>query len=227
MTNSSRKEDLPDLAPLIHQAQLDPHIPKDKLNENIDAALRFGFSGFCTSLINLPSARKRLGSSNSTRLIAVIAFPFGAIPNHLKKAEAEWAASHGAEELDVVPNFSALKENQIEKFAEELESICSLGLPVRVILDVGHLPQPLLPLAIDASVDAGISGVQTGNGFGPAVTASHIYQMTKLVRGRCAIKAAGGIQTTCKALEVLEAGASILGTSKGPELMKALRRGKV
>ena len=43
------------------------------------------------------------------RLIAVIGFPFGTIPAELR-SEAEWAAANGADELDVVPDFSALAD---------------------------------------------------------------------------------------------------------------------
>ena len=39
---------------------------------------------------------------NTTKLIAIIAFPFGAIPQSFKQSEAEWAIANGAEELDIV-----------------------------------------------------------------------------------------------------------------------------
>ena len=52
----------------------------------------------------------KLGSPNKTKLIAVIAFPFGFIPNSHKQAEAEWAEEKVAEELDVVPNFFYLSQ---------------------------------------------------------------------------------------------------------------------
>ena len=64
-------------------------------------------------------------------LIAVIGFPFGAIPAELKRAEAEWAAGHGAQELDVVPIGQALANAEAGRFAEELASsatwVCRCG----------------------------------------------------------------------------------------------------
>lgn len=222
----SHQRELPDLALLIHQAVLDPHLDQDQLQQACDAARHFGFAGLCTTLNRLPAARERLGPCGATKLIAVIAFPFGAIPSSLKQAEAEWAAAHGAEELDAVPDFMALTEGKAEVFAEELAALCELGLPVNVILDMNRLSKDSLNLAVDAAIDAGAAGLQTGNGFGAPVVPADVRQLTSLARGRCAIKAAGGLQTLDQALELVEAGASKLGTSRGPELMHSLRHGQ-
>ena len=95
--------DLNELAQSIHQAALNPHLPVESFDEICSACLHYNFSGLCTNLIRLPAARLKLGFSNQTKLIAVIAFPFGAIPRSIKQLEAEWAIDNGAEELDVVP----------------------------------------------------------------------------------------------------------------------------
>ena len=158
------------------------------------------------------------------RLIAAIGFPFGALPQTLKQTEAEWAAAHGADELDVVPDFTALINGQSGAFAEELALICGLGLPVRVILDMARLPNELLPIAVEAAIDAGAAGVQTGNGFGPPASSEQIEALKPLCRGRCAIKAAGGIHRLEQVLALVQAGASLLGTSSAPQLLRQLRR---
>ena len=112
MQTLSSNIELPELAPLIHQAVLDPQTNEESLFQICDIAKHFNFSGLCTNLSLLSSARKRLGPKGSTKLISVIAFPFGAIPSTFKKAEAEWAAEHGAEELEVVPNFFLINQNK-------------------------------------------------------------------------------------------------------------------
>ncbi len=221
---SKNKLELSDLAPLIHQAALNPLLDQEKLYQICDSARGFNFSGLCTNLNQLPLARNRLGSSGPTKLIAPIAFPFGTIPSFLKKVEAEWAASEGADELDVVPNFSALSQKQAEVFGEELASICAVGLPVRVILNMSQLNPEELSLAIDAALDAGVSGIQNGNGFGPPVTTKDIHDLVELVHGRCSIKAVGGLKTLQHALEIVKAGATLIGTSSGIDLVQKLRR---
>ena len=218
----STKNDLTELSPHIHQAALDPHLTIEDLNEICDASRHYNFSGFCTNLARLSAARERLGSPNKTKLIAVIAFPFGFITSDQKLAEAEWAAEKGAEELDVVPNFLALTQGKADVFANEIANICQTGLPVRVILDIANLPKQNLSLAVEASIDAGVHGLQTGNGFGRGVIASDVSELSNLARGRCEIKAVGGIKTTNQASELLKAGAKKLGTTSGPQLIQSL-----
>ena len=216
------KDEVPEFAPLIHQAALDPHLPVESLHKICDASRHYNFSGFCTNLSRLSAARERLGKSNQTKLIAVIAFPFGFIPSHQKKAEAEWAAEQGAEELDVVPDFLALTEGATEQFSAELASICETGLPVRAILDMANLQKEQLSIAVEASIDAGIHGLQTGNGFGRSVVIEDVHELSGLARGRCEIKATGGIKTTTQAFQLIEAGATKLGTTVGTKLMQDL-----
>ena len=210
-----------DLPSFIHQAALDPHIDLDSLNQICDACIHFNFSGLCTTLNKISPAKRRLGRNKRTKLIAVIAFPFGAIPSEIKKREAEWAAEHGAEELDLVPNFLNLYEGAVEEFAEEISEITSIGLPSTVILDSMRLPKEKLSLAIDACIDAGAHGIQTGNGFGVATNnKTHIFELRSLIKNRCGLKAAGGIKSLSQALELINSGVSSIGTSYGIDITK-------
>ena len=87
MSANSLHNEFSDLAPLIHQAALNPHFDKEMLVKVCDASRQHGFAGLCTSLSLLPIVRERLGSKSTTKLVAVIAFPFGFIPNSNKLKE--------------------------------------------------------------------------------------------------------------------------------------------
>ena len=220
--------DLPDLAPLIDHALLDPHQGQEAVLRCCDEARHFGFAGVCLASRWLPVARERLGPSGGRgpRLISVVGFPFGAVPAAVKLAEAEWAAAAGADELDVVPDFSALADGDSRSFCNDLAPIVELGLPVKVILEVGRLEPAALELAVEASIDVGAALLKTGSGFGPAATVQQVQRLRELARGRAAIKASGGITTLEQALDLVEAGASRLGTSRGVALIQALRQGE-
>ena len=221
--------DLPDLAPLIDHALLDPHQGSEAVLRCCDEARHFGFAGVCLASRWLPLARERLGSGGSsrsgsgqpTRLISVVGFPFGAIPAEIKRAEAEWAAAAGADELDVVPDFGALADGDASRFCADLAPIVELGLPVKVILEVGRLTPSALELAVAAAIDVGVAFLKTGSGFGPAVTVTQVAELRQLARGRAAVKASGGISSLEQAFELVEAGASRLGTSRGVALIRA------
>jgi len=222
------KRDRPDLAPLIDHALLDPHQGHEAIARCCDEARHFGFAGVCVASRWVELAREKLplsgsGKGQSPKLIAVVGFPFGAIPQRIKQAEAEAALEAGADELDVVPDFGALADGNTTAVLDELAAICELDRPVKVILEAGRLDAEALALVVEISIDAGVLYLKSGSGFGPPVTVAQVQTLRDLARGRAAVKASGGIASLEHALDLVEAGASRLGTSRGVALMQALR----
>jgi deoxyribose-phosphate aldolase len=220
--------DLPDLAPLIDHALLDPLQGTEAIHRCCDEARHYGFAGVCVASRWVAEARRRLpieaqGRGTTPRLISVVGFPFGAVPSAVKRAEAEAAAEAGADELDVVPDFGALVDGNSTAVLDELAAICELGPAVKVILEAGRLDPEPLALLVEISIDAGARFLKSGSGFGPPVTVDQVRQLQELARGRAGVKASGGIAALEQALELVEAGASRLGTSRGVALMQALR----
>jgi deoxyribose-phosphate aldolase len=216
--------DLPDLAPLIDHALLDPHRGREAVLACCDEARHFGFAGVCVASRWVAVARERLPLGDRVRLVSVVGFPFGAVPSAIKRAEAEAAAAAGADELDVVPDFGALADGDSSSVLDDLAAITELGLPVKVIVEIGRLPPQALELLVEVSIDAGVRWLKSGSGFGPPVTPAQVGQLRQLARGRAAVKASGGITDLEQAMALVEAGATRLGTSRGVALMQALRR---
>jgi deoxyribose-phosphate aldolase len=214
---------LAELASHIDQALLDPFNGREDVHRTCQEALHFNFAGVCLFSRWIAPAREWLPIGGPVRLISVIGFPFGAVPTAIKRAEAEAAAAAGADELDVVPDFGALAERDGNGLLEDLAAVTDLGLPVKVILEVGRLDAAALELLVEVCVDAGARYLKTGSGFGPPVTPEQVERLRQLARGRAAVKASGGIATLSQAVELLEAGASRLGTSRGTALMEQLR----
>ena len=218
----------PDLAPLIDHAQLDPLAGREAINRCCDEARHFGFAGVCVASRWVAHARERLprnAGGVEPRLVAVIGFPFGAVQAVIKRAEAELAAEQGADELDVVPDFGALSDRDSSTLLADLAAVAEVGLPFKVILEAGKLTPEALELLVEVSIDAGAGFLKTGSGFGPAATAAQVSTLRDLARGRAAIKASGGIASLDAALELVQAGASRLGTSRGVALIEALKAG--
>ncbi len=215
-----------DLNARIHQAALNPHLDQNSFNDICDASTFLGFSGFCPNLNRIEYARKRIKSNSTTKLIGLIAFPFGDLPYSIKLKTAEWAAAQGVDEFEVVPNFSALNEGNQNLFAEELAQICNLGLPVRVILNMSQLSEENLLLAIESSIEVGVKGLQNCNGFGIKSPSNQIRRLVNLSKKRCELKAIGGIRSLDQTIDLVEEGASIIGTTHGPEIMKEAKQWK-
>lgn len=216
------REELPDLAPLIDHALLDPHHGLEALRRCCDEASHFSFAGVCVASRWVAAVRERLPRNSKVRIVSVIGFPFGAVPAAVKRAEAEAALEAGADELDVVPDFGALADGDSRTLLDDLAPIVEFGLPVKVILEQGRLSAEALQLLVEVSLDAGARCLKTGSGFGPPVTPAQVRQLRELSRGRAIVKAAGGINSLETALALVEAGAGRLGTSHGVALMAAL-----
>ncbi|MFM7362771.1 MAG: deoxyribose-phosphate aldolase [Cyanobium sp.] len=212
-----------DLAPLIDHALLDPHHGREALQRCCDEARHFGFAAVCVASRWVEEARERLPPGGPVRLVSVVGFPFGAVPQAVKRAEAEAAAAAGADELDVVPDFGALADRQSALLLDDLAAITDLGLPVKVIVESGRLLPEALELLVEVSIDAGARFLKSGSGFGPPVSSGEVRRLRELARGRAAVKAAGGIASLERAIELVEAGATRLGTSRSVALMEALR----
>ena len=120
--------DRPDLSPLIDHALLDPHQGSTAIRQCCEEARHFGFAGVCVASRWVDSAREHLpreGKGPSPSLIAVVGFPFGAVPAAVKQAEAEAAAASGADELDVVPDFGSLADRRSTPIHDELAAIAA------------------------------------------------------------------------------------------------------
>ena len=225
MVNNNSDKAYENISNVIYQAVLNPHLNKEKLAQVFDGCRQNGFAGLCTSPSYLSVARERLGSKNITKLISVIAFPFGFISTNSKLKEAEYAIEKGAEELDIVPNYFALNEGNFEIFAEEINQISELSIPVRVILDSDTLlNSSKLSIAINAAIDGGAAGIQIGNGFGQAITTNQTQKVSEIVKNRCSVKAVGGIKTFDQAIEIIESGSTYIGTSFGFEINKEQKK---
>jgi deoxyribose-phosphate aldolase len=216
------REELPDLAPLIDHALLDPHHGLDRLRRCCDEASHFGFAGVCVASRWVAAARERLPRTSKVSIISVIGFPFGAVPPAVKRAEAEAAVETGADELDVVPDFGALADGDSHALLDDLAALTELGLPVKVIVDQARLDEQALDLLVEVSLDAGARFLKTGSGYGPPVTPAQVRRLRDLTRGRAIVKAAGGIHDLDLALALVDAGAGRLGTSHGVALMASL-----
>ena len=215
--------DLPDLAPLIEHALLDPLRGREAVIQCCEEARHYTFAGVCLASRWQAVARERLTVGGAVKLISVVGFPFGAIPAPIKRAEAEAALEAGADELDVVPDFGALADGDSRGLLEDLAAITDLGRPVRVIVESGRLDTARLELLVEVAIDSGARDLKSGSGFSGAVTPDQVRRLAQLARGRAGVLASGGISRLSQALELVEAGADGLGTSRGVALMQALR----
>ena len=86
---------------------------------------------------------------------------------------------------------------------------------------MGFLPDDSAFAAARTLAQQGVAYVKTSTGFGPrGATVEDVQLLAEAVKGvgKTKIKASGGVRTKERALELLAAGASVVGTSQGPAI---------
>jgi deoxyribose-phosphate aldolase len=209
-----------DIAPYIDHALLMPTATSEHVKQWCEEADRFGFATVCVYPVHVKQAAELL-HGKSPKVCTVIGFPTGATTSAVKLFEAQEALENGAAELDVVINLGWLKAGKTEEIHREIAEICeAAGQQVKVILETNLLTDTEKSVAAEIAMDAGASFLKTCTGWNGGATVADVRLLKEVARERVAIKASGGIRTAEQALDLIVAGATRLGTSRGIDLIR-------
>jgi deoxyribose-phosphate aldolase len=209
-----------DIAPYIDHALLMPTATSEHVKQWCEEADRFGFATVCVYPVHVKQAAELLHGKNP-KVCTVIGFPTGATTSATKLFEAQEALENGAAELDVVINLGWLKAGKTEEMHREIAEICeAAGQQVKVILETNLLTDTEKGIAAEIAMDAGASFLKTCTGWNGGVTVADVRLLKEVARERVGIKASGGIRTAEQALDLIVAGATRLGTSRGIDLIR-------
>ncbi|MCH8204953.1 MAG: deoxyribose-phosphate aldolase [Candidatus Hydrogenedentes bacterium] len=210
-----------DLAALIDHTQVKAFATQIDMAELCDEAAEFGLAAVTINPAWTSYCAKRL-EGTSVAINSTIGFPLGASTALIKVEETREAIANGATELDMVINIGALKSGFSDYVGREIDAIVKAAgdLPVKVILETCFLTDEEKRTVCQLSLDAGASFVKTSTGFGSAgATVEDVRLMREAVGNRMGVKAAGGIRRLSDAKDMLEAGASRIGTSATPQIL--------
>ena len=208
-----------DIAPYIDHTLLNQTATPEQIQQCCYEAERYKFASVCVfpSYVQLA---KELLQGKSPNLSTVIGFPTGATTSKVKLYEAQEAVENGATELDVVINLSWLKTGKSDNLHREIAEICEeTGQTVKAIIETTVLTEDEKRLAVEILMDAGIAYIKTSTGWYGGATVEDIRLIKSITKGRIGIKASGGIRTYEQAVDLIVAGATRLGTSRGVEIL--------
>lgn len=153
----------------------------------------------------------------------VIGFPLGATDTATKVFEAKTALENGADEIDMVINIGRLKNGEYDAVQAEIAQIKqAIGSKVlKVIIETCLLTDAEKEKMCDIVCDAGADFIKTSTGFSTGgATFADIELFHRCCRGRCKIKAAGGISTIDDMQRFIALGADRLGTSRAIKILQ-------
>lgn len=151
------------------------------------------------------------------KICTVIGFPNGYATTKTKVFETSDAVANGADEIDMVINIGMVKEGNYDSLHDEICQIkeaCN-GKLLKVIIETCLLTEEEKIKVCEVVTNAKADYIKTSTGFSTGgATVSDIALMKKYVGKDVKIKASGGISSFEDARNLIEAGASRLGTSR-------------
>lgn len=216
------------IAAYIDHTILKPVTTVSEVEQVCNDALEYGFVAVCVPPLFVKKARQVLQNS-PVKVATVIGFPFGYSAIEAKVAEIVLAIIDGADELDVVINISAIKNNDWQFLANEISTILPIikkqQKVIKLILETGVLTDEEIVKCCDLYGVTGVDYLKTSTGYAEkGATIEAVALMRRHLGEQVRIKASGGIKTYTFAKQLIEAGADRLGCSSSVQIVKEAGR---
>ncbi|MFE2046791.1 deoxyribose-phosphate aldolase [Streptomyces sp. NPDC059477] len=205
------------LAPYVQHTKIDPDATRDAMVAHAQEAITHGFNAAMVpaSWITVVAAELR---GTGVELASALDFPtVGVMTSAGKAAEAAEIARLGADQLDIGVQLGWLKSGRYDDFREDIAGVVrAFGGPVKVMLELPLLTDAEKEAAVELAMEAGVAFLKNASS-GQIETANptSVRYLVDRARDGVKVKASGAIKTYPQALELLRAGASLLGTSAG------------
>jgi len=209
----------------LEHTLLKPNATKEELIKLFDEAIKYDFLGVCVNPVNVAFAKEYLKNSN-VKIVTVCGFPLGANVSDVKAYEAKRAIEDGADEVDMVINISALKDKNYELVKSDIETVkkACADKVLKVIIETDLLTKEEIEKVCELCVEAKADFVKTSTGFvkdGVGAKVEDVALMYKTVHPYgLKVKASGGVRDIEKAMQVVENGASRIGTSSSVKIIE-------
>jgi len=215
------------IAQIIDQTNIRHDATKEDIIKTCQEAKKYGFRGVCVNPEWVKLVKKEL-TGTKTKVVCLVDPPIGNSPHQKRVQICMNAKKDGADEIDVVANIPAIKQGKWKEVLKDLEEICQI-LPTKVIIGSGYLTDEEIKKASELVKEAGAVCVKTATEKDPLEhfelkeKARHLKIMRESAPG-LKIKAAGNIKTLKDLKMMVEAGADIIGTSSGVEIMEEIKK---
>jgi deoxyribose-phosphate aldolase len=211
------------IARIIDQTFLKKGAGDDEIKKVCEEAKEYGFRAFCIYPEHTKWAKECLKDSD-VKVTTLIDAPTGASSHEERVKMAELAKKAGSDEIELVMKIDDFKNERYEEVSDDLKELCKI-LPTKVIIGSGYLTDEEIKKASEMVKKSGAICVKTATINDPLDNselqekAKHIKIMRELAPG-ILVKASGSIRNLSDVKMMLEAGADIIGTSSGVEIVK-------
>ena len=207
--------DIKKILSMVDHTYLKQDATWDEIKKTCDEGMKYKTASVCIPPSFVKIAKEYVGTE--LRICTVTGFPNGYSTTRTKCFESQEAVQNGADEIDTVINIGDLKSQNYDKVLRDLKDIkasCQ-GKLLKVIIETCLLTDYEKQKMCDLVSESGADFIKTSTGFSTGgATREDIILFSKFVAPHVKIKAAGGISSIKDAEDLINLGASRLGTSR-------------
>ena len=208
---------LAELAKMFDHSLLQPNLTDDALVAGLTLARDYNVASVCIKPYAVRLAAKLLAGS-TVQASTTIGFPHGGHVTKIKVAESEIALNDGATELDMVVNIGKVLSGEWGFVASDIAAVVAVahaaGAKVKVIFENSYLQDAHKVELCKICGDLRADWVKTSTGYGESgATTEDLVLMRQNSPAHVQVKAAGGVRTYERLLEVRAIGVTRVGAT--------------
>ncbi len=216
------------LAKMIDHSLLNPTLTVNELEKGLRIARAYETASVCIMPFYAHRCAVRLEGSTVIPS-TTIGFPHGVHSTAIKVLEAEKAMADGCLELDMVTNISQVLSGNWDYVREDIQEVVwaahARQCKVKVIFENCYLQDEQKIRLCEICGEAGADWVKTSTGYGTGgATDADLALMRKYSPPQVQVKAAGGVRTLDRLLEVRALGVTRVGATATMTILDEARR---
>lgn len=216
-----------DISGMIDHSLLNPTLTVDDLEKGCQVAV----DSKCASVCILPYRLKRCAEivrGSGVAASTTIGFPHGGHCTAVKVAEARQALKDGGEELDMVSNISQVLSGDWTYVHQDIKAVIDVthaaGRRVKVIFENCYLNDEQKIRLCGVCAELGADWVKTSTGYGTGGATDEDLRLMREHSPACVqVKAAGGVRSLDRLLEVRALGVTRVGASRTVDILNECR----
>jgi len=220
--NNKERDDATRLAAHIQSTIISNVLTTKKWEAHIADCLRYRFHAAMVPGAWVRKTREALQGSG-VRTASFVDFALGTMTSAGKACETAKLVEEGAEEVDLMPNLGFLLSGMEKEYFADIRGVVEAagGMPVKIMLELPLLNDKQKERSIALSVEAGAAYLKNASGSAVGgATPEQIRYLRGAAPAHVRVKASGGIKTARQVRDLLEAGAELVGTSSGVQIVR-------
>lgn len=210
-----------EIAPYIQHTKIEVGSTRDEMVAHAREAVEFGFNAAMVPGSWVSVVASELAGTG-VEIASALDFPTVGVMTSVGKAkEAEQLVAAGATQIDIGVQVGWLRSGKYDEYRDDIAGVVrAAGVPVKVMLELPLLTAEERDIAVELAMEAGAAYLKNASsGQIETANAESIRYLAAKAKDGVRVKASGSIKHFAQAIELLNAGAVLLGTSAGKAII--------